>query len=351
MPPKKEEKPKKKRGRKPKPKTAAQSEKPPPKKRGRKPKGGKIITKIELDDKNKNKTIPNVILHLKCSTKDINQESISKLEYNPTLENIQAYNEGDDLKVNEIEELASNTIENTTNEKLNANALTTKPFLSLNGTSEIPFDNQQQHIMKKTEDHSNINIKNIWDKLRKLKVNLHNNNINDKQCGCFWCTCKFDNPAIYIPKNYKNDKYNVYGCFCSPECACAYLKQEQIDSSTMWERYALLNNLYGKIYNYTKNIKPAPNPYYTLDKFYGNLTIQEYRKLLTNDRLLLIVQKPISKISPDMYEENNEMPVIYSNLLQDKSKSKEPAKKKYRLKSNIKKKTKTNSLQKNFNLV
>ena len=44
----------------------------------------------------------------------INQDSISKLEYNPTLENIQAYNEGDDLKVNEIEELASNTIENTT---------------------------------------------------------------------------------------------------------------------------------------------------------------------------------------------------------------------------------------------
>ena len=52
-----------------------------------------------------------------------------------------------------------------------------------------------------------------------------------------------------------------------------------------------------------------------------------------------------------MYEENNEMPVIYSNLLEEKSKIKEPAKKKYRLKSNIKKKTKTNSIQKNFNLI
>ena len=36
--------------------------------------------------------------------------------------------------------------------------------------------------------------------------------------------------------------------------------------------------------NYTKNIKPAPNPHYTLEKFYGNLSIQEYRRLLKNAR-------------------------------------------------------------------
>ena len=54
----------------------------------------------------------------------------------------------------------------------------------------------------------------------------------------------------------------------------------------MWERYALLNNIYGKVYNYETNIKPAPSPFYTLDKYYGNLTIQEYRKLLKNDTLL-----------------------------------------------------------------
>jgi hypothetical protein len=343
MPPK-EEKPKKKRGRKPKPKPKTNNGvKPPPKKRGRKPKGGKIVTKIDIDNKNKKKTIPNVILHLKCSTKDIIQDSISKIEYSPTLENIEAYNKEDNLKVNELDDISSQN---------NTNIFDNKSFLSLNNnTMENTIITEKKTISKTSKKKDDVNIKNIWNKLRKLKTNLHNNNINDKQCGCFWCTCKFDNPAIHIPKNYKNDKYNVYGCFCSPECACAYLKEEQIDSSTMWERYALLNNLYGKIYNYTKNIKPAPNPYYTLDKFYGNLSIQEYRKLLTNDRLLLIVQKPISKISPDMYEENNEMPVIYSNLLEEKSKIKEPAKKKYRLKSNIKKKTKTNSIQKNFNLV
>ena len=44
-----------------------------------------------------------------------------------------------------------------------------------------------------------------------------------------------------------------------------YLKKENIDKSTLWERYCLLNNIYGKIYGYSKNIKPAPSPYYTLD--------------------------------------------------------------------------------------
>ena len=65
--------------------------------------------------------------------------------------------------------------------------------------------------------------------------------------------------------------------------------EENIDSSTKFERYHLSNNIYSQIYNYKKNIKPAPNPYYLLDKYCGNLNIQEYRALLRNDRLFLIV--------------------------------------------------------------
>ena len=92
---------------------------------------------------------------------------------------------------------------------------------------------------------------------------------------------------LYLFLDQRKGNNEVYGCFCSPECACSYLKNEQIDDSTRWERYNMLNNLYGKIYNYEKNIKPAPSPYYTLDKYYGNLTIEEYRKLLKNERLMM----------------------------------------------------------------
>ena len=123
---------------------------------------------------------------------------------------------------------------------------------------------------------------------------------------CFWCTFPFDNEAIYLPKYESNNVYHCYGCFCSPECACSYLMNENIDNSCKFERYYMLNNIYGKIYNYDKNIKPAPNPYYTLSKYYGNLSIQEYRDLLDNERLLLVVEKPLSQILPEIYEENDD---------------------------------------------
>ena len=95
-----------------------------------------------------------------------------------------------------------------------------------------------------------------------------------------------------------------------------------------------------------KNIKPAPNPYYTLDKYYGNLTIQEYRKLLSKDRLLLVVEKPLTKILPELYEENNELPNIFDDLLSNNTR-KHP---KYRLKRKHASNSKLYSLSNNFGL-
>ena len=152
----------------------------------------------------------------------------------------------------------------------------------------------------------NDELKDIWRKLKTLEHNLHVNNISDKKSACFWCTYDFDNPPIYIPKHFIKDSYQVYGCFCSPECATAHLMDEHIDSSTRFERYYLINHIYAKIYNYTKNIKPAPNPYYMLEKYYGNLSIQEYRALLRNDRLFLVVDKPLTRILPELHEDNDD---------------------------------------------
>ena len=144
----------------------------------------------------------------------------------------------------------------------------------------------------------------IWKKLKVLENDLHTNNLSLKNSACFWCTCDFDNPAIYIPKCKFNENYKVYGCFCSPECACAYLMKENLESAVRYERYSLLNFIYCKIYNHEKQIKPAPDPYYTLDKYYGNLSIQEYRKLLRNERLLMIIDKPLTRVLPELHEDN-----------------------------------------------
>jgi len=313
--------PPKKRGRKPK-KSKEQDETAPKKvhkKRGRKPKGGKIIKKINEKVNEDNIKKPNIILQLKCSSKDLENHNENIFANQKMDEEIKSYN----LKNNK-----------QTNIKFEQyNNITYKPTNQPNTNEPVPTEN--------TAD-----LKEIWEKLRILKLKLHLNEVSDKRSHCFWCTCRFDNPPIYIPKQERNNIIEVYGCFCSPECAVAYLKNEPIDCSVLWERYALLNNIYSKIYNYEKNIKPAPNPYYTLDKYYGNLTIQEYRKLLSKDRLLLVVDKPLTKILPELYEENNELPNIFDDILSTKT-HKQPQ---YRLKRKQVGNSKLTSLTSNFGL-
>jgi hypothetical protein len=93
-----------------------------------------------------------------------------------------------------------------------------------------------------------------------------------------------------------------------------------------FERYHLLNQTYSKIYNYTRNIKPAPNPYYLLDKFY-NLSIQEYRKLLKTGHMLLVIDKPMTRILPELHEDNDEfINSVYGNINGIKTNCKKPLK-------------------------
>ena len=270
---------KKKRGRKPKSEKIATEQETVPevkvqKKRGRKPKGGKIVSNIKsIDSDNYVKT--NIVLHLKCSIDDLNNKE----------------NENKEIQSYEISN-NKNTNNNLEYEVLNNNELLVEQFDNSNN-KEIAVTNEN--------DEKLINTK-----LKSLQKELHKNDLSDKKSACFWCTYDFDNPPIYIPKFKSNDSYHVYGCFCSPECGVSYLMNENIDSSKKFERYQLLNFIYGKIYNYKINIKPAPDPYYLLDKFYGNLSIQEYRKLLRNDRLLMIIDKPLTRVLPELHEENND---------------------------------------------
>ena len=58
-----------------------------------------------------------------------------------------------------------------------------------------------------------------------------------------------------------------------------------------------------------------------MDKFYGNLSIQEYRKTLADDRIYFVVNKPNTKIMPELYEDNNDEPIIYNDILNKKPKT------------------------------
>ena len=266
-----------------------------PKKRGRKPKGGKIVQNNFLSNDKKMQE-PNIIMHLKCGDADIAQDVFSSsITYEPNIASVETF-QFDNTKLND---LGFSVIDYGV-KKYNSHN-NSQPDNNLEKSTPSVIDENKNILLNECDEQ-----KQIWSKLKELTYQLHTNSISDKKSACFWCTCDFDNPMILIPKYELNKIYQCYGCFCSPECATAYLFEESIDTSTRFERYHLLNHIYCKIYNYDKNIKPAPNPYYTLNKYYGNLSIQEYRRLLKNERLLLIVDKPLSRVLPELHEDNDD---------------------------------------------
>jgi len=280
------------------------------KKRGRKPKGGKLILK-QTETVAKTQTIANIVLHLKCSLADVEDANPTlivrdPLKYNPVVPpEIMSANcfQQNELKPSLVDEAIES-------KKF---AYFQEPLISSVATESNNTDRSDTQMAEPAFSRSlcqetnseKVTIKEINAKLKKLKINLYKNECSDKRAACFWCTYDFDSPPCYIPKYEMNQTIYGYGSFCRPECAAAYLMKENLDDSCKFERYYLLNQMYGKIFGYEKNIKLAPNPYYLLDKYYGNLTIQEYRKLLKLDHMLVVLEKPMTRVLPELHEDND----------------------------------------------
>ena len=294
------------------------------KKRGRKPKGGKLILKqpniitTELP-------IANVILHLKCSIHDLNEYNNNKnqivtdpLVYNPVIPPvIMTYNSNIDNTFSNYE------LEMKTNENNAYSETDINKFSNLCQACNSKCTNTTT-VSDETyeEDDPEVNIKDINQKLKKIKLQLYKNTNPDKKSACFWCTYEYDNPSCYVPKYEMDNQLYGYGSFCRPECGVLYLMKENIDDSTKFERYHLLNRIYSKESGYTKNIKPAPNPYFLLDKYFGNLSIQEYRKLSGSSHMLLVIDKPLTRILPELHEDNEEFIYnIYGGMNEQNNKS------------------------------
>ena len=282
------------------------------KKRGRKPKGGKLVIK-QPEQTIKPPVISNIILHLKCSLNDLHEynDKLTKLvtdpmSYNPSIPPaIMTYNE-DNIQFSKYDITISDDNKNDNNTTAN-NTYAYDNDMAVKTVCSNCMGKPQTNPTVLTDDEINTSMKDINAKLKKLKINLYKNNLGDKKSACFWCTYDFDNHPCYIPKYEMDATIFGYGSFCRPECAVAYLMKENIDDSTKFERYHLLNQIYSKVYDYKKSIKPAPNPFYLLEKYYGNMTIQEYRKLLKTEHMLLVIDKPLTRILPELHEDNEDM--------------------------------------------
>jgi hypothetical protein len=112
---------------------------------------------------------------------------------------------------------------------------------------------------------------------------------SESSVNCFWCCENFSGTPCVIPTCVVDTVWHVYGNYCTPQCAMAYLMSELLDTHTRWERIALLNRLYSESTN--GRIYPAPARE-VLSKFGGPMQIDDYRNLCDAQRVRVDVHMP-----------------------------------------------------------
>jgi len=321
---------KKKRGRKPKPKTES-TEVKIPKKRGRKPLDSN--KNIEIN-KNVNLTEENVILHLPIKTDEINAiNSESLMKYNPKITipspfsedlNFQEVNYvNSDTNNQEIGNIKTNINSNLLNpnkfseQDINKNNIfnnntniddTKKEIINAEKPKLVIKEKENNDVIEKFENITNkYNNVSLYEKNKVLPILLEYSETNKNKewptsvsSSCFWCCEPFDCVPVGIPIKKLNNTFYMYGNFCSPECAAAYIFNEKKYMNDCWEKYSMLNLIYGN----NQPIKMAPSKI-CLKKFGGRLTITEFRNICTRlNKSYKVLLPPMVSVLP-MIEEIN----------------------------------------------
>ena len=126
---------------------------------------------------------------------------------------------------------------------------------------ETVEEEQAEDAEEEQEDNQNINqgsttnqgnaANTMFDFYRKEQTLLvqFKNSEETKQIpektdlACFWCCHAFENRPCVIPNRDLGTHLQVYGNFCCPECAMAYLFDQRMDAHSRWEQLSLLNRV------------------------------------------------------------------------------------------------------------
>lgn len=298
--------PKKKRGRKPKNKETTIVEEPVKKKRGRKPKvkveGEEEQVKIPKKrgrkplDINKNietfikpKKEENIILQIPIKTEDIqNQTSESIIiKYNQEIPTPMPFSLDNNYQTIDL------SVQNHSKEIEN----------------KEEFVSENKDVLKNYEkicDNYNNNS-SFYEKNKVLPILVQYNETNKNKkwpesvnINCLWCCEKFDSIPVGIPIKKVENTFHMFGNFCSPECAAAYIFDDKRFINDCWEKYSMLNNIYSD----KTPIKIAP-PKICLKKFGGRFSINEFRSICTQyNKSYKILLPPMISVLPVMEEIN-----------------------------------------------
>lgn len=112
---------------------------------------------------------------------------------------------------------------------------------------------------------------------------------SESSVACFWCCESFKGRPCIIPSHIIDDTWQVYGNFCTPQCAMAYLLSELLDTHTRWERIALLNRLYAE--TCSGRLYPAPSRE-SLERFGGPISAEEFRAMCERQKTRVDIHMP-----------------------------------------------------------
>jgi hypothetical protein len=166
---------------------------------------------------------------------------------------------------------------------------------------------------EKDRDSSHHQLK-VVDVLKDFEQKNKNNEWpSNTSISCYWCCHKFDNAPFGIPVSYNTGNFEVFGCFCSLECAAAYNFKSNESLDEVWERYNLINLLCRRL-NIGRIVKPAPDKM-TLKMFGGFMDIDAFRKYSKTNKVVNINFPPMTSLTQQIeeineYELNSELKYI-----------------------------------------
>lgn len=231
------------------------------------------------------------------------------------------FNDNDyDNNISEINKETNNYQEFNNSDNFNSNGtLVNSISLPKTGivTKELVNPIKKEELSNKnTEQLRQIDIiLNKKYKYNQEKVDIMNGFVSNSTIKvqktnicCWWCCHNFDCVPWGIPQKYVDDKFELFGVFCSANCALSYLLDMDRDEDYLWEKVALLNLLHYKVYGKYENIIPAPNKI-ALQKFGGSMSLEEFHNLIEfNNKSYTAEFPPCNNVIPvleEIYKKNN----------------------------------------------
>lgn len=291
---------KKKRGRKPKEKKEDEVKKIP-KKRGRKPTGKILSMKTsELSTLQNDENC--IIAHIPLSSKTI-EKIENKFNSEKSIEEVEVESEVEtESSLNELS-FENNSFGN------NKNNFNDKYILHLEEQlKSLKLKIKDLEENKKSEVFfSGYSVEKLSSKIFEYegdKLTLSNKG----NYLCWWCGHSFKTTPFPLPDRYYENKFHVFGNFCSPSCACAY--NVDMNDHKLWERNTLICKLYNELTGESLDmISPSP-PRQIINSFGGNLTIEEYRakinmKTSYSSRFIIPPMVPLMTLIEESYKDRN----------------------------------------------